>query len=55
MIVKYGYLPIEMIAPENESMWKDSKYAPSRNPSTGPKAAILYIHPVNKTIRCYTQ
>jgi hypothetical protein len=34
-----------MIVPENESIWKDKRYAPRRKPKTGPKAAILYIQP----------
>lgn len=50
MLIGLGYSPIEMIVPEKESMWKDSKYAPRRNPRTGPNAAMLYIHPLNKTI-----
>lgn len=39
------FLPIDIIVSENESMWKDNRYAPRRKPSTGPKAAMLYIQP----------
>lgn len=39
------HLPILIIVPEKESMWNDRRYAPRRKPNTGPKAAILYIHP----------
>jgi len=32
---------------EKESIWNDNRYAPRRNPRTGPNAAILYIQPAN--------
>lgn len=39
---------MRMMSPEKESIWNDSKYAPSRKPRTGPKAAMLYIQPRKK-------
>lgn len=38
--------PIDIMSLDKESMWKDKRYAPSKNPRTGPNAAILYMHPV---------
>lgn len=37
-----------MKVPEKVSIWNDNRYAPKRNPKTGPNAAILYMHPVKK-------
>jgi hypothetical protein len=34
---------------EKESIWNDNRYAPRRNPRTGPNAAILYIQPENRS------
>lgn len=45
------FLPILIIVPENESIWKDKRYAPRRKPNTGPKAAILYIQPKGKKLK----
>lgn len=41
-------VPMVTMELEKESIWNDNKYAPRRNPRTGPNAAMLYMQPKNK-------
>jgi hypothetical protein len=49
-------LPMVTMELEKESIWNDNRYAPRRNPRTGPNAAILYIQPETRRseVNCKT-
>lgn len=40
------YSLIVILVAVNVSIWNESRYAPNRNPNTGPNAAIVYINPI---------
>jgi hypothetical protein len=48
MITVLLIIPMVTVELEKESIWNDNKYAPRRNPRTGPNAAMLYMQPKNK-------
>jgi len=51
MITVLLIVPMVTMELEKESIWNDNKYAPRRNPRTGPNAAMLYMQPKNKRTR----